>query len=174
MTRPLRRRRGGGSSRDPRTTTISRTTALSSRPSVVFSVVNSPETAPLIDPAVRQWRADHRPIGVGTRFSIRGRLGVVPIRGTSEVVSWDPPTLAEFRSVAPAWPMHMTAQHRFAERHGGGTDYTWSISFHEVSPVARPVVAITARLFERAFAAQAEKLSRYLADRSEDEPPPLL
>jgi len=48
-----------------RTTTISRSTALSSPPPLVFAVVNSPETAPLIDPACHEWRADIRPIAVG-------------------------------------------------------------------------------------------------------------
>ena len=124
-----------------RTTTIDRATTLHSPPSLVFAVVISPDTARLIDPAVREWRADTRPIGMGTRFSIRGRLGRLPIRGTSEVIAWDPPTFAEFRSVAPTWPFCMTARHRFDEHSGGGTDYTWTISFHERSIVARPLIA---------------------------------
>jgi hypothetical protein len=74
---------------------------------VVFAVVMSPETAHLIDPAVRSWTASERPIAAGTRFAIRGRLGRVPIRGTSEVAIWDPPRLAGFRSVSPSWPMRM-------------------------------------------------------------------
>ena len=155
-----------------RTTTISRTTTLTSPPATVFAVVNSPETAPLIDPAVREWRADSRPIGVGTRFAIRGRLGPVPIRGTSEAVTWDPPTLAEYRSVAPTWPFRMTAQHRFDAHPDGGTEYTWTISFHEVNVIARPLIAVAARLFKDALAAQAEALALYLRTRSEDDPPP--
>ena len=83
---------------------------------MVFAVVMSPETAQLIDPAVRVWQADVRPIDLGTRFTIRGRLGVVPIRGTSEVTIWDPPQLAEFRSIAPTWPFRMTARHRVTGR----------------------------------------------------------
>jgi Polyketide cyclase / dehydrase and lipid transport len=157
-----------------RTTTIDRSTALPSPRTLVFAVVNSPETAPLIDPACHEWRADIRPIAVGTRFSIRGRLGRLPIRGTSEVTVWNPPCFAEFRSVAPTWPVRMTAQHRFEEREGGGTDYTWSISFHEMNMVARPLVAIATRLFQQAFAAQAEALADYLDERSPDEPMPQL
>jgi hypothetical protein len=53
---------------------------------MVFAVVNSPETAHLIDPAVREWSADTRPIGIGTCFTIRGRLGIVPIRGKSVAI----------------------------------------------------------------------------------------
>jgi hypothetical protein len=92
----------------------------------------------------------------------------------SEVIRWEPPALAAFRSVSPAWPMRMIATHRFTAHGDGVTEYTWSITFHELNVVARPLVAITTRLFERAFAAQAQKLAGYLADRHEDEPlPPL-
>lgn len=157
-----------------RTTTIDRTTVFTTAPPLVFAVVNSPETAHLIDPAVREWSADSRPIGVGTRFTIRGRLGFVPFRGASQVVVWDPPTLSEFRSVSPTWPVRMTARHRFEERPDGGTSYTWSISFEEASFVARPFVAILCRLFRRAFAAQAEALESYLDQRGADDPAPPL
>lgn len=157
-----------------RTTTIDRTTTMMSPPAMVFAVVNSPETGPLIDPAVREWTADSRPIGVGTRFRIRGRQGAVPIRATSETVTWDPPTLAEYRSVSLTWPFRMTARHQFEATAEGGTRYTWTISFHEVSPIARPLIPVAARLFKRALAAQAEALTKYLGDLPDGEPPPRL
>ena len=156
-----------------RTTTIERTTLLPRPPTVAFAVVMSPETAPLIDPAVRTWAPDVRPIGVGTRFTIRGRIGLVPIRATSEVVAWTPPQSAEFRSVRPDWPFRMTASHRFIDR-DGETDYTWTITFYELNVVARPLIAIAARLFRRAFAAQSEALSRYLERLPAEAPPPAL
>jgi hypothetical protein len=141
---------------------------------VVFAAVMSPETARLIDPAVRVWQADVLPIQLSTRFTIRGRLGVVPIRGTSELTAWDPPQLAEFRSIAPTWPFRMTARHQLETTPDGGTDYTWSISFHEVNALARPLIAILTRLFGHALAAQADTLARYLNQRSMHEPlPPL-
>ena len=151
-----------------RTTVIDRTTVIPSPPDVVFAAVMSPATAPLIDPGVREWRPDAEPIGVGTRFTIRGRLGVVPIWGTSETVRWEPPLLAEYRSVS-TWPARMTAQHRFEPRADGGTNYTWSISFHEVSILGRPLVALAARLFTRALANQADALTSYLRAMA---PPP--
>lgn len=157
-----------------RTTTIDRTTILPHPPTLVFAVVNSPDTAPQIDPAVRIWRADTRPIGVGTRFTIRGRQGIVPIRATSEAITWDPPTLSEYRSVSLTWPFRMIARHRFLERPDGGTDYTWSIDFVEVSVIARPLIPIAAKLFSRAFAAQAEALTSYLADYPTGQPPPTM
>lgn len=144
-----------------RTKVVDRTTVIPSPPDVVFAAVNSPETAPLIDPSVREWRPDTEPIGVGTRFTIRGRLGVLPIRGTSETVRWEPPLFAEYRSVV-TWPAQMTAQHRFEPRADGGTNYTWSITFREASIIARPLVALAARLFARALAKQADALTRYL------------
>jgi hypothetical protein len=141
---------------------------------VVFAVVMSPETARLIDPAVRVWQADVLPIQLSTRFTIRGRLGVVPIRGTSELTAWDPPQLAEFHSISPTWPFRMTARHQFETTPDGGTDYTWSISFHEVNALSRPLIAILTRLFGRALAAQADTRARYLNQRSVNEPlPPL-
>ncbi len=157
-----------------RTTTIERTTAIASPPEMVFAVVNSPETAAKIDPAVRVWSPDRRPIGVGTRFSIRGRLGRLPIRGTSEVVVWDPSTRSEFRSVAPSYPFRMSAQHRFDARPDGGTDYTWTVSFHEVSVIARPFVAVAARRFRRALDAQVVALIAYLRGVQPGAPPPEL
>jgi hypothetical protein len=56
----------------------------------------------------------------------------------------------------------MTAEHRFDTSPDGGTDYTWSIEFVEVSRVARPVVALARRLFSRAMADQAAALTTYL------------
>ena len=157
-----------------RSRTIDHSTALGSPPTVVFAVVMSPETARLIDPAVRVWQADVRPIDLGTRFTIRGRLGVVPIRGTSEVTTWDPPQLAEFRSIAPTWPFRMTARHQFEPSPDGGTDYTWSVTFHEVNALARPLIAILTRLFGRALTSQADTLARYLDQRDVNEQlPPL-
>lgn len=155
-----------------RTTTIEQTTRLARPAELVFAVVMSPETATLIDPAVREWRADSRPIDVGTRFNIRGHLGWVPIRATSEVILWEPPTIGEFRSITPRWPFQMTARHRFEEAATDRTDYTWSISFHEVNVVARPLIALAARLFRRAISAQAEMLTKHLDERSESEPLP--
>jgi len=145
-----------------RTTIVERTTVLPAPPAKAFAAVNSPEIAPVIDPAVRMWKPDSDPIGVGTRFTIRGQLGVIPIRGTSETTTWDPPHLVTYRSVSPTWPFRMTAEHRFDPE---GTDrcrYTWTITFHEANVVARPLIALAARLFRRVTANQANALTAYL------------
>ena len=70
--------------RETRTRIVEKTTVLPAPPAEAFAAVNSPEIAPLIDPAVRMWKPDSDPIGVGTRFTIRGQLGIIPIRGVSE------------------------------------------------------------------------------------------
>jgi Polyketide cyclase / dehydrase and lipid transport len=144
-----------------RSITIERTTKLHASPHDAFVAVNSPETAPLIDPGVRSWIPDTHPIGVGTRFTIRARLGLLPIRGTSEVVTWDPPTLVVYRSVKPSWPFSMHAEHRF-EPIDDFTSYTWRITFTEHNIIARPMIRLAARLFRSALAAQAEALERFL------------
>jgi len=119
----------------------------------------SPEIAPVIDPAVREWRPDREPVGVGTRFTIRGRLGVLPIRGISEVVRWEPHEIAIFRSVKGSGPMDMTATHAF-EPAGDDTRYTWRIDFDGPAPL----VAIAARLFRPALERQQRALDDYLRE----------
>jgi hypothetical protein len=84
------------------------------------------KVARVIDPAVRSWTPESEPIGVGTPFTIRGRLGAVPIRGTNETVTWDPPHLAVYRTVRPTWPFRMTAEHRFDADGDDRTRYTWT------------------------------------------------
>lgn len=121
----------------------------------------SPEVAPIIDPGVREWRPDREPVGIGTRFTIRARLGIVPIRGVSEVTQWEPKRTATFKSVKGAGPMRMTATHTF-EPDGDSTRYTWSIEF--VGPWPVPVVG--ARLFGRAIEAQQRTLAAYLTDHA--------
>ncbi len=145
-----------------RTRTITRTTRIRSSPHAVFQAVHSPEIAPLIDPGVKSWTPDRHPIGLGTRFSIRAQLGVVPIRGVSEIVSWDPPTSVVYRSVKPSWPMSMTAVHRCEPDGPEHTNYTWEITFHERHVLARPGIAMAVRLFSTAMERQSAALTRYL------------
>ncbi len=117
----------------------------------------SPEIAPIIDPAVREWRPDRDPVDIGTRFTIRGRLGILPIRGVSEVTHWEPMRTATFVSVKGSGPMKMIATHSF-EPDGNGTRYTWRIEFSG----PWPAVALGAKLFGRAVAAQQRTLASYL------------
>ena len=139
-----------------------RTTLLPGPPRAAWDAVMSPDVAPVIDPAVREWRPDRKPIDVGTRFTIRGRVGPLPIRGASEVVQWEPPQRAMFRSVQGSGPMDVTATHTF-EPSDDGTLYTWRIEFDGFAPVA----ACAAWLFGRAIERQHRTLASYLERQDE-------
>jgi hypothetical protein len=143
------------------THTAERTTTLPGGPADAWDAVMAPDIAPLIDPGVRTWQPDTEPPGVGTRFAIRGRLGGVPFRATSEVVTWELNRRAVFRNVRPAWPLRMVATHSF-EPVGKETRYTWRIDVSGPPPVSR----LIASLFRRSMAAQASALAAYLASRS--------
>jgi carbon monoxide dehydrogenase subunit G len=143
------------------TTRVERTTVLPGPPGDAWDAVMSPEVAPIIDPGVREWRPDREPIDVGTRFTIRARLGIIPIRGMSEVTRWEPKHIATFHSVKGAGPMKMTATHTF-EPDGDGTRYTWAIEFAGPWPAA----AVGAKLFGRAIEAQQRTLAAYLTEQA--------
>ena len=140
------------------TRVVERRSVLPGPPDAAWHALMAEEVAPIIDPAVREWRPDRMPVDVGTRFSIRGRLGSIPFRATSEVVHWDPPRLGVFRSVRPARPMHMRATHELAPD-GDGTAYRWAIEIEG----PWPLVVLTARLWRGAMEAQAAALTAYLA-----------
>jgi hypothetical protein len=143
------------------TRTAERTTTLPGGPARAWHAVMAPDIAPLIDPSVRTWQPDTEPPGIGTRYAIRGRLGGVPFRATSEVIVWELNRRAVFRNVRPAWPLRMVATHTF-EAVGTGTRYTWRVDVSAPPPVAR----LIASLLRRSMAAQATALSAYLASTS--------
>lgn len=149
------------------TTVVSKDTWLPQPPEQVFNAVMSPEIAPLIDPGVRVWQPDLRPIGVGTRFTIRGRFQWLPVRGLSEVTLWEPPTRGEFRSVKPTWPMHLEAAHVF-EPDRGGTHYTWTVTFHHGNALGRAISGFAARLLERTIEDQHRTLTAWLAEHGQE------
>jgi hypothetical protein len=125
-----------------------------------WHAVMAPDVVPLIDPGVRTWQPDTDPAGVGTRYAIRGRLGGVPFRATSEVTTWEVNQRAVFRNVRPAWPLRIVATHMF-EPVADGTRYTWRIDVTGPPPVSW----LIASLFRRSMAAQAHALTAYLAAR---------
>jgi hypothetical protein len=143
------------------THTAERTTMLPGQPADAWHAVMAPDVAPLIDPGVRTWQPDTDPTGVGTRYVIRGRLGGVPFRATSEVVTWELNRRTVFRSVRPAWPLRMIATHTF-EPIDEDTRYTWRIDVSGPPPMSR----LVASLFRRSMAAQATALTAYLASRA--------
>lgn len=133
----------------------------------VFAAVMSPEIAPLIDPAVREWTPDRRPIGVGTRFTIRGRFQWLPIRATSAVTAWEPPASATFEAVRPQWPTRLEATHRF-EPSELGTKYTGTSTIHHRGLIGRLAARLVARLLDRTIADQHRTLAAWLAQNPGD------
>lgn len=80
---------------DKRPTVVSDTVFLPHPPRPIFNAVMSPEIAPKIDPGVRKWEPDRRPIGLGTEFdstSTPRRRGPLPAGSASgaasEVAGW--------------------------------------------------------------------------------------
>jgi hypothetical protein len=140
---------------------VERSSQLPGPPDAVWHALMSPEIAPIIDPSCKEWRPDRDPVGVGTRFLIRGRLGGVPFRATSEVATWDPPRLGVFESVRPARPLKMFATHALAPD-GDGTAYRWTIEIKG----PWPLVALIARLWPGAMARQERAMSDYLRKRA--------
>ena len=140
---------------------VERETLLSHPIADVFVAVMSPEIAPLIDPAVKEWAPDRRPIGVGTRFRIRGRFQWLPIRATSEVVTWDPPRCAVFEAVKPTWPLRMRAVHELVDE-GGTTRYRWSITVNHPSWVGRAAIRVLRKPLEQTLEDQARTLAAWL------------
>lgn len=122
----------------------------------------TPEVVPIIDPSVREWRANREPVDVGTLFTIRGRLGPVPFRATTAVKHWEPSVRAVFETVRPARPLRMVATHELAAAADGGTDYRWTIEITGPAPLA----AGSARLWRTGMEKQAIALSAYLRERA--------
>jgi hypothetical protein len=143
-------------------TVIARTIDLPHPADRVFDAVNNPRIAPLIDPGVRRWQPDSEPIGVGTRFEIRGKLQWLPIRGKSVVEVWDPPRLAVYESVRPRRPISLRAVHRFEPLPDGRTRYSWENHIRHPGPLGRLVTRIAKPLLERTIADQHRTLAAWL------------
>ena len=146
---------------DRRTTVIEKKTLLPHPADDVFAALMSPEIAPLIDPAVKTWQPDRRPIGMGTEFTIRGRFQWLPIRGRSRVTVWDRPVRAVFESLGPTWPMRLIAVHSCEAHDGAGTRYTWSITI-EHGALGRLIARRLATLVDRSMDDQARALTAWL------------
>ena len=146
---------------DGRTTVIEKQTVLPHPADDVFAALMSPEIAPLIDPAVRTWEPDRRPIGVGTEFRIRGRFQWLPVRGRSRVTVWDRPAQAVFESLGPTWPLRLIAMHSCEAHDGTTTRYTWSITV-EHGAVGRLIARRFAGLVDKSMDDQSRALATWL------------
>jgi Polyketide cyclase / dehydrase and lipid transport len=72
--------------------------------------------------------------GAGTLNTLTFRLlGLVPVRGVSRTVAWQPPSRCEFESVKPAWPVHTFIRETFEPADGA----TRHVIRYDVRPVGR-------------------------------------
>lgn len=147
-------------------TVVSRDVWLPHPSELVFAAVMSPEIAPQIDPAVRRWEPDRRPIRVGTQFTIRGWFQWLPVRGRSRTTVWQPPSRAEFEAVQPTWPVRLHAVHAF-DRENDGTRYRWTVTFHHPNVIGRAVTRLAAPLLQRTIADQNRTLAAWLDENPE-------
>src|SRR5215207_7092851 len=93
--------------------------------------------APVIDPAVREYRPDTVPMAVGTRTLVRLRLWGLPLRAPSVVTAWEPGRHMAMASERPSRPVRVLATHEFAARPGDRCRYTWSVTVQARGRVGR-------------------------------------
>jgi hypothetical protein len=60
-------------------------------------------------------------------------LGLIPVRGVSRTVVWEPPSRCEFESVKPAWPVRTFIRETFQPADGA----TRHVIRYDVLPVGR-------------------------------------
>ena len=130
-------------------------------PEWAFAYLADPATATVIDPAVIHYRPDHDPMDVGTRVDIKARMAGLRLRMASEVAVWEPGHRMVMRSVAPARPIDVVAEHRF-EPSGGGTLYTWSVAAVPNTPGGRLAGWVFCALMGRNAARQQQRLKAVL------------
>ena len=116
-----------------------------------FDFLGDPETASLIDPAVREYTPDVLPMGVGTRNRIRLRLWGLSMRAESVVVAWEPGRRMVMTSDRPSRPVRVVATHGFDPDGPDRCTYTWQIELEPIGPFGR----IAARVLCRAMRANA-------------------
>jgi Polyketide cyclase / dehydrase and lipid transport len=130
-------------------------------PAVAFDYLADPSTATVIDPAVIHYRPDHVPMDVGTRIDIKARLAGLRLRFESLVAVWEPGARMVMRSVSPARPIDVVAEHRF-EADPCGTRYTWSAAATSNTPGGAVVAWLFCTLMRRNAARQQERLKSVL------------
>lgn len=103
------------------------------------------------------------PQAVGTLNHLSGRvLGVVPFRGVSRTVVWDPPTTCVFESVKPSRPVRARITERFTPA-GRGTRHSIHYEVTPHGPLGRLAAPIVCALMKRSRMRYQERLQAALA-----------
>jgi hypothetical protein len=122
-----------------------------------FDFLADPSTATVIDPAIREYRPESLPMGLGTRNTIRMRMWGLPVRAESVVRAWEPGARMVMANERPARPVKVVGTHRFEPAGAESCTYTWAIDFVPVGLLG-PVAARALCRFMRANAvAQQER-----------------
>jgi hypothetical protein len=147
--------------------TSSTTTELEVPAGYAFDFLADPSTATIIDPAIREYRPDTMPMGVGTRNVMRMRVWGFPARAESIVEAWEPGALMQFVSTRPTRPARVRAVHRFEPLGDERCRYTWTITVEPTVPGGRPLARIVSRFFAANAAAQGERFAAEVRRRWE-------
>jgi hypothetical protein len=93
-----------------------------------------------------------RPRGVqgpGVLNDLTGRLlGIIPIRGVSRMLAWEPPVRCVFESVKPAWPVRTLITETF-EPEDGGTRHCIRYEVAPIGAIGRAAAPLVAKLMKR-------------------------
>lgn len=122
-----------------------------------FDFLADPATARVIDPAIREYRPDSLPMGVGTRTEVRFRMWGVPVRAVSVVRAWEPGARMVMVGERPARPVRVTATHRFEPLGDDRCRYTWEVLCEPTGPLGSVAAALFARFMRANAEAQQER-----------------
>jgi hypothetical protein len=87
--------------------------------------------------------------GPGVLNDLEGRLfGLIPIRGVSRTLVWEPPVRCVFESVKPAWPVRTKITETF-EAAAGATRHRVEYEVSPVGPLGRVFAPLVSRMMKR-------------------------
>ena len=134
-----------------------------------FAFLADPSTAPVIDPAVREYKPDSLPMREGTRNLIRFRMWGLPMHVVSVVREWEPGRRMVLENVKPSRPVRAIATHSFTPD-GEGCTYTWSMEFQSSGPLGTLVGTVFARFMRSNAKAQQRRFKAEVERRFQEDP----
>ena len=143
---------------------FSETITLRVPPEYAFDFLADPSTAPIIDPAVIDYRPDDLPMRQGVRVKIRMRAWGLPTTIESVVAEWVPGRRMVMQGVRPSRPMTVTATHTFDPSTEGCT-YNWAMTFEPNAPLGRFVVTPSCRFMRRNAQRQQQRFKTHVEAR---------
>lgn len=136
-----------------------------------FAFLADPATAPVIDPAVREYSPDSVPMRKGTRNLIRFTMWGIPVRATSIVREWETGRRMVMENVKPSWPVRAVATHSF-KPDGEACTYTWAMEFQPSGPLGTVLGRVFARFMHSNAGAQQVRFRQEVERRFQQEDHP--